>query len=147
MAVDTGSDIPAAGSGSPGPPTPVRLAALLIGVEGLCTLGLTGYLVLDAPTASTGVGAVLGQAGLFVLFAAAMLVVALGLLRGRFWARTPGIVIQALLLPAVFSLIGPSHQALAGLVGGVVVLTALVSLLGERSRRWSEALDEARRQG
>jgi hypothetical protein len=123
----------------------VRLAGLLIGAEGLFIVGLAGYLLLNASSASLSLRAVLGQAGFVALLGAGVLVVAVGLVRGRFWARSPGIVIQALLIPAMFSLLGPSHQVLAGLVGVAVVITGLMLLLGGEARRWSEHQDELRR--
>lgn len=136
------------GSGGPGgatPPTPVRVAGLLTGLEGMVILGLAGYIVANRGSATFGLRAVLGQAGFVALLGGAVLFVAVGLVRGRFWARTPGILIQALLIPAMFSLLGPSHQVLAGLAGGAVVITALMLLLGGPARRWSERLDEQRR--
>jgi hypothetical protein len=63
--------------------------------------------------------------------------VAAGLVTGRRWARTPAIVTQLLLLPVVYSLIGPSQQLVLGLVAGVVVAAAFMLLISERSRAWS----------
>lgn len=108
-------------------------------------MGFAGYLGVRAASASLGIAAVLGEAGVFVLIGALILAVGVGLLRGRCWARTPGIVIQALLLPAVYALLGPSRQVLAGALAGVLVVAALMLLLSEPARRWAEDLDEARR--
>jgi hypothetical protein len=127
------------------PPTAVRVAGFLIGVQGLFGGGFAGYLVIRSGSGSLGPTAVLGEATTFLLVGLALLAIGAGLLRGRPWARTPAIVVQLLLLPAVYSLIGPSRQVAAGLVAGVVVLAALVSLLGEPARRWSERQDEVRR--
>ena len=66
---------------------------------------------------------------------------------GRRWARTPAIVTQLLLLPVVYSLIGPSRQLLLGLLTGVVVFAAFMLLISERSRAWSMGLDLPRRRG
>ncbi len=126
------------GSADLGPPTPVRLAGWLTGLEGLVVLGLAGFIVLSRDQATIGLRAVLGQAGFVAFFGVLMLAVAAGLVRGRSWARTPGILIQALLLPAMFSLLGPSGQVLVGLVGGAVAITGLVLLLGRPARAWAE---------
>lgn len=128
-----------------GPPTPVRVAGLITGLEGLVVLGLAGFIVLNRDSATIGLRAVLGQAGFVVLFGVAMLAVAAGLVRGRGWARTPGVLVQALLIPAMFSLLGPSGQVLAGLAGLAVVVTALALLLGRPARAWAERLDQSRR--
>ena len=63
------------------------------------------------------------------------------LVTGRRWARTPAIVTQLLLLPVVYSLIGPSRQLLLGLLTGAVVFTAFMLLISERSRAWSMGAD------
>ena len=44
---------------------------------------------------------------------------------------------QLLLLPVVYSLIGPSGQLLLGLLTGAVVFAAFMLLISERSRAWS----------
>jgi uncharacterized membrane protein (DUF2068 family) len=121
------------------------VAGVLIGLEGVCVLGFTAFLLLQAGAATLGAQAVLGEAGMFLLVGGAMVLLGVGLWRGRPWARTPAIVIQLLLLPAVYSLIGPSRQVAAGLVAAVVVLAALLALLSEPARRWSTELDEVRR--
>jgi hypothetical protein len=60
---------------------------------------------------------------------------------GRRWARTPAIVTQLLLLPVVYSLIGPSRQLVLGIVAGAFVVTTFMLLISERSREWSMGLD------
>lgn len=118
------------------------MAGWLTGLEGLIVLGLAGFIVVSRDSATIGLRAVLGQAGFVALFGALFLAVAAGLVRGRSWARTPGILIQALLLPAMFSLLGPSGQVLAGLAGGAVAITGLVLLLGRPARAWAERQHE-----
>ena len=118
------------------PPTPVRVAGVLVGLQALAAAVFTGALVVRAGAASTGVGPVLGEAGFFLLVTAAVAAVAAGLLTGRLWARTPALVTQLLLLPIVYSLLS-SRQLLIGLGCGVVVFAAFMLLINERSRRWS----------
>ena len=97
----------------------------------------TSSRVPDGATLQAGIGAVLGEAGYFALIGAALLFVAFGLVTGRRWARTPAIVTQLLLLPVVYSLIGPSQQLLIGLATGAVVFATFMLLISERSRAWS----------
>lgn len=119
------------------PPRQVRLAAVLVGAQALAGLAFAVTLVARSGSSPLGAGAVLGEAGLFVVLGLALAVVAGGLLTGRRGARTPAIVAQLLLLPVVYSLIGPSRQALLGIVTGAVVVTAFLLLISEASRAWS----------
>jgi hypothetical protein len=131
------------------PPKAIRVAGILVAAQGVLGVGFAGYLVVYLVTlagaAALGIRAVLGEAAMFLLIGVGLLAVGLGLLRGRAWARTPAIVTQLLSLPAVYSLLGPSHQVVVGVLAGLVVLTALLSLLSEPARVWAADLDEARR--
>jgi hypothetical protein len=124
-----------------GPPPQVRLAGALVAVQALLALGFAGVLVVRASEAELPVSFVLGEAGYFAVIGAALLAVGIGLVGGRRWARTPAIVTQLLLLPVVYSLIGPSRQLLLGVVAGAFVITAFMLLISERSRMWSMGLD------
>jgi hypothetical protein len=124
----------------------VRVAGGLVGLQGLVTVGFAVFEVVRLRSATLGVGAVLGGAGTFVLVGLLLCAVAMGLLRGRFWSRTPAVVVQILLLPVGYSLLVPSRQVLWGALVLVVALAGLGLLLCAPSRAWSESLDEARRQ-
>lgn len=124
-----------------GPPPQVRAAGVLVAVQALLALVFAGFLVVRASSAELPVSFVLGEAGYFAVIGAALLAVGLGLLAGRRWARTPAIVTQLLLLPVVYSLLGPSRQLVLGIVAGAVVITAFLLLISERSRMWSMGLD------
>jgi hypothetical protein len=123
------------------PPPQVRVAGALVGVEALGALAFTGALVVRAGSTAFGAGAVLGEAAFFLVAALALGAVAGGLLTGRRLARTPAIVTQLLLLPVVYSLLGPSRQVVIGLATGVLVFAAFMLLISERSRVWSMGLD------
>jgi hypothetical protein len=127
--------------GPAGPPPQVRAAGALVLVEGLLGIAFAVALGLRAASADLPLGFVLGEAGYFVVIGVALLAVGLGLLTGRRWARTPAIVTQLLLLPVVYSLIGPSRQLPLGIVAAVVVGTTFMLLISERSRVWSMGLD------
>ena len=121
----------------------VRLAGVLVGLQALAGAAFTVVLALRVGEADLGTAAALGEAGFFLLVAVALGAVAWGLVTGRRWARTPAIVTQLLLLPVVYSLIGPSRQLLLGLLAGAVVFAAFMLLISERSRAWSMGDDGA----
>jgi hypothetical protein len=120
---------------------PVRAAGVLVGLETLAAAVFAVVLALRATATQLGMGAVVGEAVFFLLVAVALGAVAAGLVTGRRWARTPAIVTQLLLLPVVYSLLGPSRQVLLGLAAGAVVFAAFMLLVNERSRRWSMGAD------
>ncbi len=129
------------GSRRDDPPAPVRLAGALVGLQALACAVFTVLLAVRAGEADLGRAAALGEAGFFLLVTVALGAVAWGLVTGRRWARTPAIVTQLLLLPVVYSLIGPSRQLLIGLASGAVVFAAFMLLISERSRAWSMGAD------
>ncbi|GAA5111953.1 hypothetical protein [Pseudonocardia adelaidensis] len=131
-------------------PGQVRLAGVLVGGQGLLGLGFGVALVVRALSVEgTGllVRDIVGEAGYFLLIGAALVAVGLGLVAGRRWARTPAIVTQLLLLPVVYTLIGPSHQLVPGILAGVYVAGTFLLLISEASRTWAVGMDELRRQG
>ena len=131
-------------------PRQVRLAGVLVGVQGLLGLGFGIVLVvraLSADDAGLPVRDIVGEAGYFAVIGAALVAVGLGLVAGRRWARTPAIVVQLLLLPVVYTLIGPSHQLVLGVLAGVYVAGTFLLLISEASRTWAVGMDELRRQG
>jgi uncharacterized membrane protein YGL010W len=128
----------------------VRLAGVLVGLQGLLALGFAVALVVSALTAEDAalpVRDIIGEAVYFVVIGAALVAVGLGLVAGRRPARTPAIVTQLLLLPVVYTLIGPSRQLLLGIVAGVYVAGTFLLLISEASRSWSMGSGELRRQG
>ncbi|GAA0946839.1 hypothetical protein GCM10009559_45510 [Pseudonocardia zijingensis] len=128
----------------------MRLAGVLVGAQGLLALGFAVALVWRALTVEgTGllVRDIVGEAGYFVVVGAALVAVGLGLVGSRRWARTPAIVTQLLLLPVVYTLLGPSRQLLLGIVAGVYVAGTFLLLISEPSRRWSMGLDEVEHPG
>lgn len=117
------------------------MAGLIVAVQGLLGLAFSVLLVVRVGDADLPFSFVIGEAGYFVLVGVALVAVGVGLVVGRRWARTPAIVTQLLLLPVVYSLIGPSRQLVLGIVCGVVVFVAFMLLISERSREWSMGLD------
>lgn len=125
-------------------PRQVRLAGLLVGVQGLLGLGFAVALTVRALTMDGSgalVRAIVGEAGYFVIMGGALVAVGIGLFAGRRWARTPAIVAQLLLLPVVYTLIGPSRQLALGIIAGVFVAGTFLLLISEAARTWSMGLD------
>ena len=129
-------------AGLTGVPWQVGVAGVVVGAQGLLGVGFAVALAVRAFRSPAPVSAVLGEAGYFLLIGVALLVVGIALVAGRRWARTPAIVTQLLLLPVVYSLIGPSRQLVLGIVTGVVVVATFLLLISERARGWSMGLDE-----
>ncbi|MFC4944040.1 hypothetical protein [Pseudonocardia sp. GCM10023141] len=124
-----------------GPPLQVRAAGGLVTLEGLAALAFVAVLGIGAAQSDLPLRAVLAEAGYFLILGVALVAVGVGLLTGRRWARTPAIVVQLLLLPVVYSLIGPSQQLLLGIVAGVFVVATFMLLISDASRIWSMGLD------
>lgn len=120
-------------------PWQVRSAGGLVGLEAAGALVFAVALAVRSASTDSSLGLVLGQAGFFVLVGGTLAAVARGLATGRRWARTPAIVTQLLLLPVAYSLIGPSHQLLIGIVTGVLVAACFLLLISEAARAWMES--------
>lgn len=125
-----------------GTPRQVLLAAAGVAVESVAALVATVMVLLSAGSGVLPVGAALGEAAMFVICAGALGFVAWGLATGRRWARTPAIVVQLLLLPVVYSLIGPSRQLVLGILAGLVVAGTFLLLISEAARMWSMDLPQ-----
>lgn len=117
------------------------MAGVLVALQGVLALAFAVALAWRAGSADLPVRLVLGESGYFGLIGAALVAVGVGLWAGRRWARTPAIVTQLLLLPVVYSLIGPSRQLVLGIAAGVFVFATFMLLISERSREWSMGLD------
>jgi peptidoglycan/LPS O-acetylase OafA/YrhL len=118
------------------PPRQVLLAGGIVGAQGL--VGVAVALVFLVRAIGSGApGAGIAEAVYFLLVGGAVLFAGTGLLRGKRWARTPAIVAQLLLLPVVYSLIGPSQQLVLGILAGLVVIGTFLLLISEPSRTWS----------
>lgn len=125
-----------------GLPVQVRLAGVLVAVQALVAIGFAAVIGVQATELALPISVVLGETVYFVIIGLALLGVGVGLTLGRRGARTPAIVTQLLLLPVVYSLIGPSQQLLLGIVAGIYVVITFLLLISEPSRTWSMGLDQ-----
>lgn len=107
----------------------------LQGVVGVVVAVVLGVRTLGADPARLYYG--LAESGIFLLLGAAVAGIGYGLVRGVHGCRSPAIVLQLLLLPVIYSLLGPSRQLLWGIGCGLLVLATFLLLISEQSRRWS----------
>ncbi len=119
------------------PPPQIRVAGLLVGLQGVAAVAFA--ILVGIQDSTLPLGSVLGEVGYFAVIGIALVFIGAALFTGRRGARTPAIVTQLLLLPVVYSLIGPSRQLLLGIAAGVYVVVTFLLLISERSRKWSTA--------
>ncbi|HEY9415547.1 MAG TPA: hypothetical protein VIQ30_12360 [Pseudonocardia sp.] len=130
----------------PSTPGPVRIAGVIVALEGLFGVGFGVYVLVRGAEASLSLRAILGQAATFAVMGAIVVAIGAGLLRGRSWSRTPAIVIQAVLLLSAYTMLGPSRQVLIGTLVAALTISTLMLLLSGPARRWSQSADESWRQ-
>jgi hypothetical protein len=119
------------------PPPQIRVAGLLVGLQGVAAVAFA--ILVGIQDSTLPLGSVLGEVGYFAIIGIALTFIGAALFTGRRGARTPAIVTQLLLLPVVYSLIGPSRQLLLGIAAGIYVVVTFLLLISERSREWSTA--------
>ena len=119
------------------PPPQFRVAGLLVGLQGVAAVAFA--ILVGVQDSTLPLGSVLGEVGYFAVIGIALVFIGAALFTGRRGARTPAIVTQLLLLPVVYSLIGPSRQLLLGVAAGIYVVVTFLLLISERSREWSTA--------
>jgi hypothetical protein len=117
------------------PPSQIRVAGLLVGLQGVAAVAFA--ILVGVQGSTLPLGSVLGEVGYFAVIGIALAFIGAALATGRRGARTPAIVIQLLLLPVVYSLIGPSRQLLLGIAAGIYVVVTFLLLISERSRAWA----------
>jgi hypothetical protein len=123
-------------------PLPVRVAAVVVCLQGLAVLAAAVWLVVLELRGESQLGNVYAEAGFFALMAAAVLACGVALLLGKQGARTPAVVIQVLLLGVAWYAIGPSSRPEYGIPVAVVAIATLVLLLGAAARNWVDEEEE-----
>ena len=114
----------------PSRPTPLLVAAALLGVEALAALVFGGIALSQVriSRAEVGVGVAIWMLGYGIL----LLAIARGVFRGRRWSRAPAVATQLILLPIAFSFRGTPTTWVAGAIAVVAVAT-LIGVLHPRS--------------
>ncbi|MET7989951.1 hypothetical protein ABZU76_03470 [Amycolatopsis sp. NPDC005232] len=127
------------------PPTPfeVRLAGILTALPGLGLLVLgVVILVRGLQEPSQPGNNIWAEFGTYAVLAIAFLAASAGLVLGRQWARSPGVVVALLLMGIGWYVLGPSGQPAWGVPIGVCGLAALVLLFRRPARAWALGLRE-----
>jgi len=119
------------------PPPQIRISGVLVGLQGVAAVIFA--ILVGIRESTLPLGSVLGEVGYFAVVGVALTFIGVALATGRRGARTPAIVTQLLLLPVVYSLIGPSQQLLLGIAAGIYVVVTFLLLISERSREWATA--------
>jgi hypothetical protein len=117
----------------------VRIAGVLVGVQGLATLAFAIAVLVRAFHVGQGATYLYGETGFFVVMAAAIFGVAGGLVLGQRVARTPATVLQVLLIIVAWYAIGPSHLVVEAVITVVICVATLVLLFLAPSRAWAVA--------
>lgn len=124
-----------------GIPASVRVAGVLVTLEGLIGVGTAIVLIVRAATGhDQSVASGIGTAIWFGVLFGGVLAAGIGLLRGKRWGRAIAVIAQVLMLPVAWSLLTDSHQPLWGTLLAVVVLGALGALFAPATSRFM-ALD------
>ena len=111
--------------------TPARIAAILVGLEGLALAALAVWQIVAIVQGDTGsVESAIALLVLTVVGTAALLAFAVAVWRGRSWGRSGGIVAQVLILAvALGAATGAYAHPLIALAIAVPAIAALVLLV------------------
>lgn len=127
---------------SPAPLT-VRCAGALVGLQGLTGVVFAAVMLVRAFSGNSTPGNNLfGQAGYFAVLGGGVLVVGIGLVLGKRWARSPAVVVQILLLGVAWYAIGPSGRPLLGAPVAALSVVVIVLLFRADSRAWALGTDD-----
>ncbi|HEX5408067.1 MAG TPA: hypothetical protein VFX16_37870 [Pseudonocardiaceae bacterium] len=118
-------------------PRAVRIAGVLVAVQGLTALAFAIAVFVRALSVSTGAGNLFGEVGYYTVLALGILAVAGGLLLGLRWARTPATLLQLLLIAVAWYAIGPSNFVALAIITVFVCIATLVLLFLAPSRAWA----------
>ena len=126
-------------------PRPVRVAGLLVLLQGMAGLASGGWLLVAAVRGSTGPIPIGATAAWLIGFGLILLAVGVNLVRGRHGARTPAVVAQLLLLGACWYATGPSSQPIYGIPAAAFCVAVLVLLFCAPVRAWAADAHSASR--
>jgi hypothetical protein len=121
----------------PAIPRPVRVAGVLVGLQGLVGVAIAVGLLVAAAHGRTGPVPVLATGAWLAGFGVILLVIGANLVRGRHGARTPAIVAQLLLLGVSWYAVSPSSQPAYGVPAAAFCMAVLVLLFCPAALRWA----------
>ncbi|HZA16990.1 MAG TPA: hypothetical protein VE645_08905 [Pseudonocardiaceae bacterium] len=118
-------------------PRPVRVAGLLVGLQGLAGVVIGAGLLVVAARGGSAPVPVVATAMWFAGFGAGLLAIGVNLVRGRHGARSPAIVAQLLLLGVCWYAAGPSSRPGYGVPAAMFCVAVLVLLFCPPAVRWA----------
>lgn len=116
------------------PPPAVRVAGLLLAFQTLGIVVLAAIIVFSRHEADAKW--VLATCSYFLLIACFVGAAASGILRGRRWARSPGLTVQILILAVGFYLAFPSGQLTQGVAVMILGAGTGALLVGRQATEW-----------
>ncbi|MGH3670431.1 MAG: hypothetical protein ACRDSH_07325 [Pseudonocardiaceae bacterium] len=126
-------------------PRAIRVAGVLVMVQGLAGVAAATEVIVSAMGESTGPVPAVATAAWLAVLGVFVLAVGAYLARGRHGARTPAIVTQILLLGASWYAAGPSSRPALGVPAAVFCVAVLVLLFCPPSIRWAIGQDRTAR--
>jgi peptidoglycan/LPS O-acetylase OafA/YrhL len=117
-------------------PRPVRMAGVLVGLQGFAGVVIAGWLLVAAARATSGPVPIAATVAWLAGFGIILLIVGVNLVRGRHGARAPAVVAQLLLLGVCYTA-GPSSQPAYGVPAAVFCVGVLVLLFCPSALRWA----------
>lgn len=116
-------------------PLSIKLAAALVGLQGLGVLGLTlwtAFQFFAQGQAQLPLSVQIAMLAIYVLFAALYFLVAFAMFRGRGWTRSAAVATELLVVVLAFSFFGSGNPlaitlGVAMLLSGAAVIAALFS--------------------
>ncbi|MBM9468190.1 hypothetical protein [Nakamurella leprariae] len=119
-------------------PRAVRIAAVLVVLQGVGLLGLAVGTLFAGAGDSVPTGRLLAQVGYYAVLAVAVGACGQALLRGRRWGRTPSVVIQVVVAAVGVWMITPSDRTLLGIAMITWGLLVGALLLSRPANAWIE---------
>ncbi|MCA1709605.1 MAG: hypothetical protein LC808_42530, partial [Actinobacteria bacterium] len=121
----------------PGTPRPVRVAGVLVGLQGLAGALIGAGLLIVAVRGGSGPVPIVATAVWFAGFGTILLAIGVNLVRGRHGARSPAIVAQLLMLGVCWYAAGPSSRPAYGVPAAMFCVAVLVLLFCPPALRWA----------
>ncbi|MBA2471731.1 MAG: hypothetical protein DLM61_03320 [Pseudonocardiales bacterium] len=118
-------------------PRPIRVAGLLVGLQGFAGVVIAGWLLVAAVRATSGPVPIGATVAWLAGFGIILLIVGVNLVRGHHGARTPAVVAQLLLLGVCWYAAGPSSQPAYGVPAAVFCVGVLGLLFCPSALRWA----------
>ena len=120
-------------------PRSVRVAGVFVAAQGLAGLAFAVAVLVLALGDTRNASNLYGEAGFFGIMAAAIIAMAVAMVLGHRWTRTPAAVLQLLLIIVAWYAIGPTKLVVPAIITVVLCVATLVLLFTARARAWAVA--------